>query len=177
MIVAMITASALVASCEAIRRLVHPQAVEFLGAVMVASVMGFTGNEVVAIFRIRVGRQIGKCRPDRERLPRSRGQLDQPSSHRRDRRVGQLSVGRPRGSPPDFDRDLRHRLAVGALSPGRALDAVEPEFVENDSTRCRSRSQHRGSCRCQARWIGHRLHADVNLTYRRACRSEKATRS
>jgi divalent metal cation (Fe/Co/Zn/Cd) transporter len=44
MIVAMITASALVASYETIRRLVHPQPVEFLGAVMVASVMGFTGT-------------------------------------------------------------------------------------------------------------------------------------
>src|SRR5712691_5006697 len=61
MIVATITASALVASYEAIRRLVQPQAVEMLWAVMVASVIGFVGNEAVAVFRIRVGRQIGSA--------------------------------------------------------------------------------------------------------------------
>src|SRR4029453_921022 len=56
-----ITVSALVASYAAIQRLMHPQALEYLGAVMVASVIGFLGNEGVAVFRIRVGRQIGSA--------------------------------------------------------------------------------------------------------------------
>src|SRR5437870_3369083 len=49
------------AGSEAIHRLVHPDAVALLWAVMVASVVGFIGNEAVAVFRIRVGRQIGSA--------------------------------------------------------------------------------------------------------------------
>src|SRR5216684_1554843 len=56
-----ILASAIVAAYEAIRRLVHPEPVALLWAVMVASVIGFIGNEAVAVFRIRVGRQIGSA--------------------------------------------------------------------------------------------------------------------
>ena len=60
-IVVTITASAVFASYEAIHRLLHPQPVEMLWAVMVASVIGFVGNEAVAVFRIRVGKQIGSA--------------------------------------------------------------------------------------------------------------------
>jgi cation diffusion facilitator family transporter len=60
-IVATILASALVAVYQAVGRLLHPQPVRMLGAVMVASVIGFLGNEAVAVFRIRVGRQIGSA--------------------------------------------------------------------------------------------------------------------
>ncbi|MGH8071641.1 MAG: cation diffusion facilitator family transporter [Candidatus Entotheonellia bacterium] len=55
--------SALVAGYEAITRLLHPQPVAYLGAVVVASVMGFFGNEAVAIFRIKVGRELGSAAP------------------------------------------------------------------------------------------------------------------
>jgi divalent metal cation (Fe/Co/Zn/Cd) transporter len=47
-IILTITASAVVAAWEAVRRLLHPQPVEMLGAVMVASIVGFVGNEAVA---------------------------------------------------------------------------------------------------------------------------------
>src|ERR1700730_8548607 len=59
LIILTILASALVAAYESITRLVHPQPVALLWAVMVASVVGFVGNEAVAVFRIRVGKQIG----------------------------------------------------------------------------------------------------------------------
>src|SRR6266478_1450107 len=61
LIIFTILASALVAAYESITRLVHPQPVGLLWAVMVASVVGFVGNEAVAIFRIRVGKQIGSA--------------------------------------------------------------------------------------------------------------------
>jgi cation diffusion facilitator family transporter len=60
-IVATILASALVAAYEAVSRLLHPQPVQMLGAVVVASIIGFLGNEAVAVFRIRVGHQIGSA--------------------------------------------------------------------------------------------------------------------
>ena len=58
-IVATILLSAVIACYEAVQRLVHPQPVVLLWAVMLASAGGFAGNEAVAVFRIRVGRQIG----------------------------------------------------------------------------------------------------------------------
>lgn len=57
-IVGLILFSAVVAGYQAIDRLLHPQVVEYLPAVIAASIIGFLGNEAVAIFRIRVGREI-----------------------------------------------------------------------------------------------------------------------
>jgi cation diffusion facilitator family transporter len=60
-IVAMIGLSALVAGVESIRRLFDPQPVSNLGWVLAAGVIGFLGNEAVAMYRIRVGRRIGSA--------------------------------------------------------------------------------------------------------------------
>src|SRR5215203_3799219 len=60
-VVLIILFSAVVAGYQAIDRLIHPQPVELLWAVSVASVVGFMGNEAVAVFRIRVGREIGSA--------------------------------------------------------------------------------------------------------------------
>ena len=57
-IVAIILFSALVALYEAADRLMHPQIMGVLWAVAVAGFIGFIGNEAVAVFRIRVGREI-----------------------------------------------------------------------------------------------------------------------
>ncbi len=53
--------SAVVAGCQAIERLIDPQPIGMLWAVAVAAVVGFLGNEAVAVFRIRVGREIGSA--------------------------------------------------------------------------------------------------------------------
>ena len=60
-IVLMIAVSAVVAAWEAIRRLIDPAPVEHLAWVAVAGVIGFAGNEIVAVYRIRVGRRIGSA--------------------------------------------------------------------------------------------------------------------
>lgn len=60
-IIGLILFSAVFAAYEAIRRLFDPQDVQLLWAVALAGVIGFLGNEAVAIFRIRVGRQIGSA--------------------------------------------------------------------------------------------------------------------
>lgn len=60
-VVAMITLSAIVAGYEAIQRLIHPQVIEHVGWVALAGLVGFIGNETVAIYRIRVGWQIGSA--------------------------------------------------------------------------------------------------------------------
>ena len=60
-IVLIILLSALVAGYEAIDRLIHPHPVVQLGWLAAAGVIGFLGNEAVAVFRIRVGRQINSA--------------------------------------------------------------------------------------------------------------------
>jgi cation diffusion facilitator family transporter len=60
-IVILILASSALAAYEAVTRLMHPGHVSNLLAVAVAALVGFTGNEVVARYRIRVGRKIGSA--------------------------------------------------------------------------------------------------------------------
>jgi cation diffusion facilitator family transporter len=60
-VVGFIAASAALAGHAAIARLQEPQQLEFVGAVAAAGVIGFVGNEVVARYRIQVGRRIGSA--------------------------------------------------------------------------------------------------------------------
>src|SRR4051794_39140600 len=60
-VVAMIALSSALAAYEAIDRLLHPRPVTRLWAVAAAALVGFVGNELVARYRIRVGRQIGSA--------------------------------------------------------------------------------------------------------------------
>lgn len=60
-IVIIIFASAIVAGYEAIDRFLHPQTITHLGAIAAASVIGFLGNEIVAIFRIKIGKEINSA--------------------------------------------------------------------------------------------------------------------
>ena len=60
-VVLIILASAIVAAYEAIDRLIHAQPITLLGWVALAGVIGFVGNEAVAVFRIRVGREINSA--------------------------------------------------------------------------------------------------------------------
>ena len=60
-VVLTILVSAIIAGYEAIDRFIHPSDVRYVWAVIAASVIGFVGNEGVALFRIRVGKEIGSA--------------------------------------------------------------------------------------------------------------------
>ncbi|MER6979992.1 cation diffusion facilitator family transporter, partial [Streptomyces carpinensis] len=60
-IVLTIAASAVFAAWAAVDRLLNPRPVQHLPAVAVAALVGFAGNEWVARYRIRVGREIGSA--------------------------------------------------------------------------------------------------------------------
>src|SRR5206468_3991543 len=60
-VVQVIAASAVVAGYEAVHRLLVPAPVSHLAVVAVAGVVGFLGNELVARYRINVGREIGSA--------------------------------------------------------------------------------------------------------------------
>lgn len=60
-IVLMIFTSAVVVFYESFQKILHPQPLENIAWVAVAAIIGFLGNELVAVFRMRVGRQIGSA--------------------------------------------------------------------------------------------------------------------
>ena len=60
-IVLTIAASAVFAAAEGIDRLVHPREPGAVGLVLLAGIVGFAGNEAVAVYRVRVGRRIGSA--------------------------------------------------------------------------------------------------------------------
>lgn len=61
LVVLVILFSAVVAGYQAVGRLLDPEPISLLWAVALASVVGFLGNEAVAVFRVRVGREIGSA--------------------------------------------------------------------------------------------------------------------
>jgi cation diffusion facilitator family transporter len=60
-IVMMIAYSAFEAIRHAIERIINPEPISNLGWVAAAAIIGFFGNEIVAVFRIRIGKQIGSA--------------------------------------------------------------------------------------------------------------------
>ncbi|RKR75261.1 cation diffusion facilitator family transporter [Frondihabitans australicus] len=60
-IVLVVALSAVVAGVEAVDRFIHPRPVDNAGWLIAAGLIGFAGNELVAIYRIRVGRRIGSA--------------------------------------------------------------------------------------------------------------------
>ena len=60
-VVGIIAASAGFTAFEAIDRLIHPQSVHEVGLVIAAGLVGFVGNELVARYRIQVGKRIGSA--------------------------------------------------------------------------------------------------------------------
>jgi cation diffusion facilitator family transporter len=163
-VVLIIALSAVVAGVESVSRLFNPQPVEHLWAVALAAIIGFVGNEAVAIFRIRVGRQINSAA------------LIADGYHARADGLTSLAVllgaaGVALGAPL---ADPLVGLLITALivkivwDSGkavfqRALDGVEPSDLEAvrqalDET---PGVQEVGTLR--ARWVGHRLFVEAHL--------------
>lgn len=164
-IVLTILCSAVVAGYESVDRLLHPRQVDHLWAVAVASIIGFVGNEAVAVFRIRVGREIGSAA------------LVADGHHARVDGWTSLAVlagaagvwfGVPLADPLV---GLGITLAIlrivwesGRTVFIRLLDGVEPQVIDE----IRHAAQHvpgvRQVTEVRPRWIGHRLHAEVNIS-------------
>src|SRR5215204_5956750 len=164
MVVLIILFSAMVAGYQAIERLLNPQPVGYLWAVMVASIIGFVGNEAVAIFRIRVGREIGSAA------------LIADGYHARTDGWTSLAVllgvigvwlGYPLADPL-VGLLIAAAILVIVWQSGKAvftrlLDGVEPEAVEEIRRAAREVAGVEDVSEVRARWLGHRLHAEVNV--------------
>lgn len=163
-IVGLILASALVAGYEAADRLLRPRPVEALGAVAAASLLGFLGNELVAVLRIRVGRRIGsEALVADGRHARADGWTSLAVL------VGALGV---RAGYPTADA-LAGLLVTAAIlgivwQSGRTvltrmLDGVEPPLLADVGHAAARAGGVRAVTDVRARWVGHRLRAEVNV--------------
>lgn len=163
-VLVMIALSAVIAGYEAVRRLIHPVAIGNLGWVAAAGVVGFLGNELVALYRIRVGRRIGSAA------------LVADGLHARTDGFTSLAVvagafgvwlGFPLADPVvglliTVAILLVLRTAARDVV-ARLLDGVDPHLVEAAETALAAEPGVRGEPRVRMRWIGHRLHADAEL--------------
>jgi cation diffusion facilitator family transporter len=173
-VVLIILFSALVAGYEAIDRLLNPQPVGYLWAVMVASVVGFVGNEAVAIFRIRVGREIGSAALVADGYhARTDGWTSLAVL------VGAIGVwlGYPIADP------LVGLLITAAIMVivwqsaktifTRLLDGVDPEVIEEIRHTAGHVAGVEDVAETRARWLGHRLRAEVNIAVAPECSVEE----
>jgi len=164
-IIVTILASAIAATYAATHRLLHPEPVALLWAVMAASVIGFIGNEAVAIFRIRVGRQIGSAALIADGY---HARIDGWTSLAV--LVGAIAVwlGYPLADPVV---GLLISIAIFVLvwqSAGpilvRTLDGVETQALQDVVQAAGHVPGVTEVTDVRARWIGHRLHADLSIT-------------
>lgn len=164
-IVLMIAFSAALAGWESIRRLIDPVEVRHLGFLAAAGVVGFIGNELVAIYRIRVGRQINSAA------------LVADGYHARTDGLTSLAVvvgaiGVALGFPM-ADPIIGLLITVAILFIlrdasksvfRRLMDGVEPELVDRIESKTLLVEGVRNVEGVKARWVGHRLDASLEVT-------------
>ncbi|MER8653880.1 cation diffusion facilitator family transporter [Mesorhizobium sp. M0847] len=162
-IVLIILFSAIVAGYQAIERLVNPQAVTHLGWLTAAGIVGFLGNEAVAVFRIRIGREINSAA------------LVADGYHARTDGLTSLAVvigaigvwlGFPLADPiiglliTVAIFGIVWQSARSVLT--RMLDGVEPGVMA-EIQHAAAHVQGARIVDAKARWIGHKLHADIAI--------------
>lgn len=165
LIVAIILFSALVAGYEAINRLMNPQPITQLLAVAIAGIVGFIGNEAVAIFRIKVGREMNSAA------------LIADGYHARTDGLTSLAVvlgavgvwfGFPLADP--IIGLLITLTIFGIVWQSarsvitRSLDGIETGITDEIRHAAEHVAGIVGITDVKARWLGHKLHADVTIS-------------
>lgn len=164
-IVLMILFSAVEAIRQSILKIVEPQPITNIGWVAVAGVIGFLGNELVAIFRIRVGRQIGSAA------------LVADGNHARTDGFTSLAVlagaiGVWLGYPlldPIVGLGIGAAILVIVWNSARdmyyrVMDAVDPEIPALVQKIASSANGVMNAHDVTVRWVGHRQRAEFHIT-------------
>lgn len=163
-IVAIILFSAIVAGWQAIDRLIHPQPIVLLWAVAVAGVVGFAGNEAVAVFRIRIGRQIDSAALIADGY---HARVDGFTSLAVVAGAAGVWLGFPLADPivgllitaAIFGIVWQSAKAVFT----RLLDGVEPGVISDIRHAVEHVPAVRRIVTVRARWLGHRLAAELDV--------------
>ena len=164
-VVVMIALSSAVAGYEAINRLLHPQPVTHLWLVGAAALIGFAANEVVAHYRITVGRRIGSAALVADGLHARTDGFTSLAVF-----VGAIGVALGwRQADPVVGLAITVAL-LGVLRSAvrqvgaRLMDAVDPGLVAQATDAVTSVPGIDGVRELRIRWIGHTLRAEVDVT-------------
>jgi cation diffusion facilitator family transporter len=154
-----------VAGVESIRRLLDPQPISNLGWVALAGVLGFAGNEAVAVYRIRAGRKIGSAA------------LVADGLHARTDGFTSLAVvlgaaGVAAGFPwADPIVGLLVTVAILFVLRGaaiqiyrRLMDGVDPDLTDAAESALLDVDRVLGVDELRLRWLGHTLRAEARLS-------------
>lgn len=163
-VVVMIAASAVLAGYEAIVRLLDPREMHHIPWVIAAGIIGFAGNELVAIYRIRVGRRIGSAA------------LVADGLHARTDGLTSLAVvAGALGAAAGWDHadpivGLIITVAIVAIVRSaardiyrRLMDAVDPALVDEVTHVLGHVDGVDAVDVVRIRWIGHELRAEIDL--------------
>ena len=163
-IVLFIAASSALAAYEAVTRLAHPRPVTNLIAVAAAALIGFTGNELVARYRIRVGRKIGSAALVADGL---HARTDGFTSLAVLLGVGGVALGWNWADPVVGLLITVAILAVLRQAAReiyrRLMDAVDPALVDQVEQTLRATPGVLGVGQVRLRWIGHHLRAECEV--------------
>ena len=163
-IVLIIAASSALAAFEAGSRLAHPRPVTTLLAVAAAALIGFAGNELVARYRIRVGRKIGSAALVADGL---HARADGFTSLAVLLGVGGVAIGWDWADPVVGLLITVAILAVlrqaGREVYWRLMDAVDPSLVEQAGEVLRGTTGVLDVGQVRLRWIGHYLRAECEV--------------
>jgi cation diffusion facilitator family transporter len=163
-IVVVVAASAIVAAWQSVERIINPRPIDNLWWVVAAGIIGFAGNEAVAIYRIRIGQRIGSAA------------LVADGVHARTDGFTSLAVvvgaiGVMLGFPladPIVGLVISATIIVllwGTVrSVGRRLmDGIEPELLDKAEHALEHTPGVLAVPRLQLRWVGHRLHGTATI--------------
>jgi cation diffusion facilitator family transporter len=161
-IVLVIAASAAASAFFALHRLVEPQTITQLPWVAAAGGAGFAGNDLVARYRIAVGRRIGSAA------------LVADGRHARTDGFASLAVVLAAGGAmlgwrwADPVIGLLITVAIGVLLKDaarevyrRLMDRVDPDLVDRAERALRLIPGVRDVSGLRMRWVGRRLHAEA----------------
>jgi cation diffusion facilitator family transporter len=164
-IVLIIFFSACVAFYEAVMKIIHPQPISHLWAVAAAALVGFLGNEAVAVLRLKVGREIESAA------------LIADGQHARVDGFTSLSVllgvlgvwaGYPIADPLiGIAITIAILFIVKDASKAvwnRMIDGIEPEVVDQIEHAPMHIEGVRGVHHVRARWVGHKVHTDLHIS-------------
>ena len=161
-ILAMILASAIAAGWQSVSRLLDPQPIGHPWVVLVAGFIGFVGNELVAAYRMRVGRRIGSAALVADGLhARTDGFTSLAVV------IGAVGVllGLPLADP--IVGLVITIMIVGVLRSaarnvfGRLMDGIDPDVVARVEAILQAAPGITAVQEVQLRWVGHRVRGEA----------------
>jgi len=164
-VVTLIAASSIFAGYESVRRLLDPRDVHYLGLVAAAALVGFVGNELVAQYRISVGRRIGSAALVADGL---HARTDGLTSLAVLLGAGGVALGWQWADPVVGLVITVAILAVLRQAARevfrRLMDAVDPALVDQVESVVRKTQGVRDVGEVRLRWIGHALRAECEVS-------------